>query len=225
MIVRVFSAALQGVDATEVEIEVHEARGDPRMIVVGLPDAAVRESRDRVLTAIGNSGFMKPDGRTTVNLAPADLKKEGPSFDLAIALGCIAHSVQFKEGALEAAAVVGELSLDGRVRPVKGVLSIAQEAKRAGRKAILVPEENVLEACLVDGLYVYGVPDLRAAADLLCGESGRLPERIDREALFNSNRSYDIDFSEVKGQAHVKRALEVAVAGNHNLLRRSPLVP
>ena len=222
MIVRVFSAALQGVDATEVEIEVHEARGDPRMIIVGLPDTAVRESRDRVLTAIVNSGFLKPEGRTTVNLAPADLKKEGPSFDLPIALGCIAHNERFKDGALESAAAVGELSLDGRVRPVKGVLSLAQEARRAGRKAILVPEENVLEACLVEGLYVYGVADLRAAADLLGGESGRRPHQIDREAYFNSNRRYEIDFSEVKGQAHVKRALEVAVAGNHNALMLGP---
>ena len=222
MIVRVFSAALQGVDATEVEIEVHEARGDPRMIIVGLPDTAVRESRDRVLTAIGNSGFLKPDGRTTVNLAPADLKKEGPSFDLPIALGCVAHHERFKEGALESAMVVGELSLDGRVRPVKGVLSLAQAAKRAGRKAVIVPEENVLEACLVEGLYVYGVSDLRAAVDLLGGESGRRPQKIDREAMFNANRQYEIDLSEVKGQAHVKRALEVAVAGNHNLLMLGP---
>jgi len=117
---------------------------------------------------------------------------------------------------------VGELSLDGRVRPVKGVLSLAQEAKRAGRKAILVPDENVLEACLVDGLYVYGVEDLRAAVDLLRGESGRRPHKIDRDTYFNSNRHYEIDFSEVKGQVHVKRALEVAVAGNHNILMLGP---
>lgn len=218
MLTRVYSAALHGVDAVEVEIEVDEGRGNPVTIIVGLPDAAVRESRDRVLTAIKNSGLRTPSGRTTINLAPADLRKEGPSFDLPIALGIVALDTEFKDGAFEKCAIAGELALNGRIRPVQGVLSLALEAKRRGRKAILVPEENVAEAAIVQGIYAYGVRTLQDAVELLKGESSLQPYQLDREEFFRSRGQYSFDFSEVKGQHHVRRALEVAVAGGHNII-------
>ena len=222
MFSRLYSGALSGVDAIEVEIEVNEGGGDPKMIIVGLPDTAVKESRDRVWAAVGNSGYARPKGRVTVNLAPADIKKQGPSFDLAIALGLIVLQEDFQEGELEQTAVFGELALNGHVREVKGMLSLAEAAREAGRRAIIVPRGNVIEACLISGIDVYGVSNLREAVELLQGTSGRFPERIDRMEYFSSNRSYQIDFSEVKGQRHVKRAIEVAVTGNHNLLMVGP---
>ncbi|MCB1093363.1 MAG: magnesium chelatase, partial [Verrucomicrobiae bacterium] len=172
---RVHSGALHGVDAVGVEVEVNvRGRGDPKFSLVGLPDTAVRESIDRVLTAIGNSGLRWPSGPITINLAPADLRKEGPSFDLPIALGLVGLEPEangaFKEDALEKCAVSGELALDGRVRPVKGILPLTLQAKQSGFKAILVPRENAAEASIVDGIYVYGVPDLRSAVSLLQGE-------------------------------------------------------
>lgn len=226
-LVRVHSGALHGVDAVGVEVEVNvRERGEPKFSLVGLPDTAVRESIDRVLTAIGNSALRWVPGPITINLAPADLKKEGPSFDLPIALGLIGldpeNNGAYKEGALEKCAVSGELALDGRVRPVKGILPLTLAAKEAGFKAILVPKENAAEASIVEGIYVYGVPDLRSAVELLKGGGNIRPEKLDREAFFNRQRRYDIDFSDVRGQAHVKRALEVAMAGGHNLLMLGP---
>lgn len=215
---RVHSGALHGVDALSIEIEVNVGSGDPSIVIVGLPDTAVKESRDRVWTAIGNMAYSKPKGRTTINLAPADVRKEGPSFDLPIAVGIVALSEQLKDGALEQCAIVGELALDGRVRPVKGILSLTLEAKNAGHRAILVPLDNAREASLVEGIYVYGVPNLREAIDLLKGDGNIPPEKIDRQEFFRQQSRYDIDFNDVKGQAHVKRALEVAVAGGHNAL-------
>ncbi len=222
MFVRLYSGALAGVEAVEVEIEVNEGGGDPKMLIVGLPDTAVKESRDRVWTAVGNSGFRRPKGRVTINLAPADIRKQGPSFDLAIALGLVALQEDFKCGVLEKTAVFGELALNGHVREVKGMLSLAEAARDAGRKAIIVPDGNVIEACLISGIHVYGVSNLRQAAELLQGSSGRSPERIDRKKYFRDSQSYEIDFSEVRGQAHVKRAIEVAVSGNHNMLMLGP---
>lgn len=217
---RVHSGTLHGVDALPVEVEVNSiSSGDLfRIVIVGLPDTAVRESSDRVLTALTNSGFRWSGTRLTINLAPADVRKEGPIFDLPIAVGIIALEEPFKPGALDKCSMVGELALDGRVRPVKGILSLALQARDAGHKAILVPEENAMEAAIVEGIYVYGVADLRSAVALLKGEGNIKPVRLDRETFFREKRRYDIDFSDVKGQAHAKRALEVAVAGGHNLL-------
>ncbi|MCP5534094.1 MAG: YifB family Mg chelatase-like AAA ATPase [Akkermansiaceae bacterium] len=222
MIVRLFSAALRGVDAQEVEVEVNARGADkPQVIIVGLPDAAVRESSQRVTSAIVASALHLDDGVKTVNLAPADLKKEGPSFDLPIALAMIAASgtKPFRE---DDVCVVGELGLDGAVRPVKGVLSIALEAKRRHRTRLIVPDANAPEAAVIEGIDVIPVSNLRQAWDFLNGDVIIPPFRLDRRAFFESHRRYEVDFDEVRGQHVVKRALEVAAAGNHNLLMVGP---
>jgi magnesium chelatase family protein len=222
MITRLFSAALRGVDAQEVEVEVNARGADkPMVIIVGLPDAAVRESSQRVTSAIMASALDLDDGVKTVNLAPADLKKEGPSFDLPIALAMVAASGT-KPFEANDCCVVGELGLDGAVRSVKGVLAIALEAKRQGRGRLFVPEANAAEAAIIEGIDVFPIRNLREAWDFLNGDVIIPPYRIDRRAFFNSHRSYEVDFDEVKGQHHVKRALEVAAAGNHNLLMVGP---
>jgi len=222
MITRLFSAALRGIDAREVEVEVNARGADkPVVIIVGLPDAAVRESSQRVISAIGASALYLSDGIKTVNLAPADLKKEGPSFDLPIALAMVAASGT-KPFNAEDCCVVGELGLDGAVRPVKGVLSIALEAKRRGRSRLFVPEANAPEAAVIDGIDVFPIRNLKQAWDFLNGDIIIPPFHLDRRAFFNSHRTYDIDFDEVRGQHHVKRALEVAAAGGHNLIMIGP---
>src|SRR6202140_4243102 len=152
MLAKIYSAAVYGVDASEIEIEVNGAGGDPNIVIVGLPDAAVKESRDRVTTAIANSGYYWPRGRTTINLAPADIKKEGPSFDLPIALGMVAVSEELNTSAFEKFSFVGELALNGSVRPVKGVLPITLCAKQQRKRAVIVPSENAAEAGVVQGI-------------------------------------------------------------------------
>lgn len=222
MITRLFSAALRGVEAQEVEVEVNARGADkPIVIIVGLPDAAVRESSQRVISAIGASALYLDDGVKTVNLAPADLKKEGPSFDLPIALAMVAAS-RTRPFNCDDCCVVGELGLDGAVRPVKGVLSIALEAKRRGRTRLLVPEANAPEAAVIEGIQVFPIRCLKDAWDFLEDELVIPPFHLDRRAFFNSHRSYEVDFDEVKGQYQVKRALEVAAAGGHNLLMVGP---
>jgi len=222
MLAKIYSAAVYGVDAYEVEIEVNASGGHPVIVVVGLPDAAVKESRDRVTTAVSNSGYFWPRGRTTINLAPADIKKEGPSFDLPIALGMIAVSEEIDTSTFEKFSFVGELALDGAVRAVKGVLPVALEARRRGKHALFVPEANAQEAAMVDKIDIYGVQNLRQTFQFLRGEIPLLPARGDLSAFFATHQSYDVDFSDVKGQGHVKRAIEVAVAGGHNILMIGP---
>jgi magnesium chelatase family protein len=222
MLAKIYSAAVYGVDAYEVEIEVNGAGGDPNIVIVGLPDAAVKESRDRVTTAIANSGYFWPRGRTTINLAPADIKKEGPSFDLPIALGMIAVTEELDSSPFENFSFVGELALDGAVRAVKGVLPVALEARRRGKRGLFVPEANALEAAMVDKIDIYGVQNLRQTFDFLRGETALLPTRADLTKFFATHQDYDVDFSDVKGQGHVKRAIEVAVAGGHNVLMIGP---
>src|SRR6187399_3376130 len=222
MLAKIYSAAVYGVDAYEVEIEVNGAGGEPVIVIVGLPDAAVKESRDRVTTAISNSGYFWPHGRTTINLAPADIKKEGPSFDLPISLGMISVTEELDSSPFENFSFVGELALNGSVRPVKGVLPVALEARRRGKRALFVPEANALEAAMVDNIDIYGVQNLRQTFAFLRGEIALLPTRADLSKFFAAHQSYDIDFSDVKGQGHAKRAIEVAVAGGHNLLMIGP---
>ena len=222
MLAKIYSAAVYGVEAYEIEIEVNGAHGDPAIVIVGLPDTAVKESRDRVTTAISNSGYHWPRGRTTINLAPADIKKEGPSFDLPIALGMIAVTEELDSSPFENFSFVGELALDGAVRPVKGVLPVALEARRRGKRALFVPEANALEAAMVDKIDIYAVQNLRQTFDFLRGETPLLPTRADLTKFFATHQDYDVDFSDVKGQAHVKRAIEVAVSGGHNILMIGP---
>jgi magnesium chelatase family protein len=222
MISRLYSAALRGVEALEVEVEVNVTGSqDPKVIIVGLPDAAVRESASRVISAFSATPLKVGEGIKTVNLAPADLKKEGPSFDLPIALA-MASAAETVPLPTEDCCIVGELALDGGVRPVKGVLSIALEAKARGRRQLLVPVANAREAAVIEGIEVIPVEHLYQAWRHLVGEERIAPLRIDRARLFEESRCYEVDFDEVKGQHHVKRALEVAVAGNHNLLMVGP---
>src|SRR3982751_6883704 len=222
MLAKIYSAAVYGVDAYEVEIEVNGAGGEPVIVIVGLPDAAVKESRDRVTTAISNSGYYWPRGRTTINLAPADIKKEGPSFDLPIALGMIAVTEELDSSPFENFSFVGELARDGSVRPVKGVLPVALEARRRGKRALFVPSANAAEAAMVKDIDVYAVQNLRQTFEYLLGKQPLLPTRGDLTSFFSSHQQYDLDFADVKGQNHVKRAIEVAVGGGHNILMIGP---
>ena len=224
MLAETCSATLQGVNALPVTVEANGGeKGEPRCVLVGLPDAAVKESLDRVLSGLANTGYSSPRTRVTINLAPGDLRKEGASFDLPIALCLLAAMGQMPGDKLKDFLIAGELGLSGETRKVRGGLSIAMLGAKAGKKGVVLPRESAQEACLVEGMLVYPMDSLAQAVSFFSGESEQEPMKKSDSPYQLSDEYSDVaDFSEVKGQANVRRAVEVAVAGGHNLLMIGP---
>lgn len=223
MLVKLFGSAVYGVDAITITVEVDTPGGTIGVYIVGLPDSAVKESTDRVISAIQNSGFDRPRGRIVINMAPADIKKAGAAYDLPIAMGILAATAQIPGELLKDFVIMGELSLDGSIKPIKGALPIAIQTRAEKFRGLIVPMENAREAALVNNLDVYGVEHINEVIEFFNDQSTLQPLKVNtREEFFDAQYNFDIDFDDVKGQENVKRALEIAAAGGHNAILIGP---
>lgn len=218
MLVKVFGAAVQGIDATIVTIEVNSSRGC-KFYLVGLPDSAVKESHERILSAFQVNEYKFPTSKIVINMAPADIRKEGSAYDLPLAVGMLATSKIITADKLSKYLIIGELSLDGSLQPIKGALPIAIKAREEGFEGMILPQQNAREAAVVNNLKVYGVKNIKEVVQFFNDETVLQPTIVNtREEFYTQQTTFDLDFSDVKGQENVKRALEVAASGGHNAI-------
>ena len=218
MLIKVFGAAVQGIDATLITIEVNSSRGC-MFYLVGLPDSAVKESHQRIISALQVNGYRMPTSNIVINMAPADIRKEGAAYDLPLAIGMLGASEVIKPDKLSRYLLMGELSLDGSLQPIKGALPIAIKARELGFEGIIIPRQNTREAAVVNNLKVYGAKNLKEVIEFFNDKQELELVHVDtRKEFYTRQNDFDLDFSDVKGQENVKRALEVAAAGGHNIL-------